>query len=73
MIASPETAGRSEEVNVANFKRRRPKNRRAGCLLCKPQKMNGVPPADTFRVSDLRKLGGRNKRVTRHGPADLHD
>lgn len=41
MTASPETAGRSEEVNVANFKRRRPKNRRAGCLLCKPHKMNG--------------------------------
>ncbi len=26
---------------MANFKRRRPKNRRAGCLLCKPWKMNG--------------------------------
>lgn len=24
-----------------NHKRRRPKNRRAGCLLCKPHKMNG--------------------------------
>lgn len=24
-----------------NHKRRRPKNRRAGCLLCKPNKMNG--------------------------------
>lgn len=24
-----------------NHKRHRPKNRRAGCLLCKPNKMNG--------------------------------
>lgn len=27
---------------MANHKRRRPKNRRAGCLLCKPHKANGV-------------------------------
>jgi hypothetical protein len=26
---------------MANHKRKRPKNRRAGCLLCKPWKMNG--------------------------------
>jgi hypothetical protein len=26
-----------------NHKRKRPKNRRAGCLLCKPNKMNGWP------------------------------
>ena len=26
---------------MANHKRRRPKNRRAGCLFCKPWKMNG--------------------------------
>lgn len=25
-----------------NHKRRRPKNRRAGCLCCKPHKMNGA-------------------------------
>lgn len=24
-----------------NFKRERPKNRRSGCLLCKPWKVNG--------------------------------
>ena len=24
-----------------NHKRKRPKNRRAGCLMCKPNKMNG--------------------------------
>lgn len=27
---------------MANHKRGRPKNSRAGCLLCKPWKMNGV-------------------------------
>ena len=27
---------------MANHKRKRPKNRRAGCLLCKPHKANGV-------------------------------
>jgi hypothetical protein len=27
---------------MANHKRRRPKNRRAGCLMCKPHKGNGV-------------------------------
>ena len=26
---------------MAHHKRKRPKNRRAGCLLCKPWKMNG--------------------------------
>lgn len=26
---------------MAHHKRRRPKNRRAGCLLCKPHKANG--------------------------------
>lgn len=25
-----------------NHKRRRPKNRRAGCLMCKPNKANGA-------------------------------
>ena len=27
---------------MAHHKRRRPKNRRAGCLACKPHKANGV-------------------------------
>lgn len=27
---------------MANHKRRRPKNRRAGCLMCKPHKGNGI-------------------------------
>jgi hypothetical protein len=35
---------------MANFKRRRPKNRRAGCLLCKPWKANGAKPDPTRRT-----------------------
>jgi len=27
---------------MAHHKRHRPKNRRAGCLMCKPHKMNGA-------------------------------
>lgn len=27
---------------MAHHKRKRPKNRRSGCLLCKPWKINGV-------------------------------
>lgn len=27
-----------------NHKRKRPKSRRAGCLFCKPNKMNGAKP-----------------------------
>ena len=30
---------------MGNFKRKRPKNRRAGCLMCKPWKVNGVGKA----------------------------
>jgi hypothetical protein len=30
-----------EDERMAHHKRRRPKNTRAGCLLCKPHKMNG--------------------------------
>lgn len=37
---------------MANFKRRRPKHQRAGCLLCKPQKDEREakqPPASARR------------------------
>lgn len=33
-----------------NHKRRRPKNRRAGCLLCKPHKANGAKQRNPPRV-----------------------
>lgn len=30
---------------MSHHKRKRPKNARAGCLMCKPNKMNGWPKA----------------------------
>ncbi len=39
-----------------NFKRRRPKNRRSGCLMCKPHKANGA----CARHADMR-FGQRRK------------
>ena len=39
---------------MAHHKRKRPKNRRAGCLLCKPHKANGAkekdPPAERRKM-----------------------
>lgn len=48
--------GRGEDV--VNHKRGRPKNRRAGCLLCKPHKANGAkkkdPPRERRKLQDAR-------------------
>jgi hypothetical protein len=41
-------------MTVANHKRRRPKNRRAGCLMCKPHKANGAKYKE--KASVRRKL-----------------
>ena len=43
---------------MASHKRKRPKNRRAGCLWCKPWKMNGFSRRtrpDGERYSDHRR------------------
>lgn len=42
---------------MAHHKRRRAKNRRAGCLLCKPWKVNGyrTERAEGERFSDHRR------------------
>ncbi len=53
---------------MANFKRRRPKNRRAGCLLCKPWKMNGF--ARTKRT-DGERFGSHRARFG--AEAALHE
>jgi hypothetical protein len=39
-----------------HHKRKRPKNRRAGCLMCKPHKVNGASPRMKFKPSELRRL-----------------
>ncbi|HEY3821622.1 MAG TPA: hypothetical protein VGL81_30855 [Polyangiaceae bacterium] len=41
---------------MAHHKRGRPKNRRAGCLLCKPHKANGAPVQQRTPVSALRRM-----------------
>lgn len=39
-----------------NHKRKRPKNRRAGCLMCKPQKMNHPRRSGSIKVQVERQL-----------------
>lgn len=48
-----------------HHKRRRPKSRRAGCLLCKPNKVSGWP-----RLA-LGHAGFGKLRRERHARADL--
>jgi hypothetical protein len=38
-----------------NHKRHRPKNRRAGCLLCKPHKANGMSTEKNTPTAALRQ------------------
>jgi hypothetical protein len=47
---------------MAHHKRKRPKNRRAGCLLCKPWKVNGYnkrnkPDGEKFSDHKRRRFG----------------
>ncbi len=41
---------------MASHKRRRPKNKRAGCLLCKPWKANGSKRSERQRFRDYKRL-----------------
>lgn len=38
------------DCTVARHKRKRPKQRRAGCLLCKPQKLPALKKAERKRA-----------------------
>jgi hypothetical protein len=49
---------------VANFKRRRPSGRHSSYTR-NPYKKPGNPPDGKYRVSELRKLGGRASRMRR--------
>jgi hypothetical protein len=55
------------DLEMAHHKRRRPKNRRAGCLLCKPWKVNGFNRRrrpDGQRFSDFRRqIAARRSHV----------
>jgi hypothetical protein len=42
-----------------NHKRKRPKNRRAGCLLCKPHKANGAKGREESQTVQERKARER--------------
>lgn len=47
-----------------NHKRKRPKSRRAGCLLCKPYKMQGACPRHiNMRWSDRRGAEGAREQI----------
>ena len=48
-----------------NHKKKRPKNRRAGCLLCKPNKMNG------WNKDNLGHKGFGKLRASIHAKNDL--
>lgn len=49
-----------------NFKRKRPKNARAGCLMCKPHKANGACPRHLdMRFGNLRRLESTKDQMRR--------
>lgn len=49
---------------MAHHKRRRPKNARAGCLLCKPHKANGGSNGDSAQRKQelLARVAEREQR-----------
>ena len=55
--------GQPEGVAMANYKRGRRKNARAGCLLCHPYKANGTPPRLRLRPGDRRRLDAAESQV----------
>lgn len=50
-----------------HHKKRKAKNARAGCLMCKPNKVNGA------NKQRLGHAGFGKLRTTEHAAADLHD
>jgi len=47
---------------MANHKRGKPKNARAGCLMCKFWKINGVKKHDERPYSEMKKRGMYRER-----------
>lgn len=45
-----------------NHKRRRPKNRRAGCLMCKPWKANGAKKTNPRRQEKRARVNEKEQR-----------
>jgi hypothetical protein len=48
---------------MANFKRKRPKSTRSGCLMCKPYKHQGCSKDDRLKFSDFRRLDRARRMV----------
>jgi hypothetical protein len=50
---------------VGHHKRRRPKNQRAGCLMCKPWKQNGLKGSREHagHPSDLKRIRAAEDKV----------
>lgn len=56
---------------AVNHKRGRPKNARAGCLLCKPWKMNGAKRGDGWcRIGEARARIAEREQIA---PQDVDD
>jgi hypothetical protein len=55
---------------MVHHKRKRPKNRRAGCLMCKPWKVNGVGKYNRcvgkFKFSESRRICSCKEQVSDH-------
>ena len=58
-----------------NHKRCRPKNQRAGCLMCKPWKVNGVGKArkGMARPHDFRQFEAVKQDLTESTNVDIPD
>ena len=54
---------------MAHHKRRRPKHRRAGCLLCKPSKLTANKKAERARAA----RAWRRHEANGHGPDRIED
>lgn len=54
--------GGGQEVLMANHKRKRPKNQRAGCLFCKPWKGNGCKRIEPRRQVRRAAVSEREQR-----------
>jgi hypothetical protein len=51
-----------------HFKRKRPKSARAGCLLCKPHKANGLCPRHkNMRIGNQRRYLAREDQLRCEG------
>lgn len=57
-IVYTENSRQSGSIIRMNHKRKRPKNARSGCKLCKPHKINGV--VKTYHIRGIKWMTGRN-------------